>query len=242
MDNNREARSRARRENLRRLRRGGIPAWGFLVFFLILVLMFFIYTTINSKKPARKPEKKPAPITADSYILEDTYINNIYGFRISLPTKDWRFKILEDTTPLQSEKKDSNLSYLAQRQNLLRLDRLDKDEFLAWVDVGVVPLPGPRSARKVAVESYMESYVEDSYRDVETETMLKPTTYASGPLKSAYYIVRSPAKAPFDTKVVVFVVKDQKAFVMVANVRQKDYDTYRWDFEQIFNSFSFLAN
>ena len=205
----------------------------------MLFRSFIVYVNVGNKETKKKVPKL-AKVKAKSHILGNTYSNKVHNFRISLPTKDWKFKILKDVIPLQRDKRDINLSYLAQMQHLLRLERYNMDDRLAWVEIGIVPLSQPRSAEAVARDSYIESFLENEYRDKDAQTLQKPSAYASGALKSAYYVITSPVHAPYDTLAVVFLVRDLKAYIMVAKVKQKDYDTYKWDFEKIFNSFSYL--
>ena len=127
-----------------------------LAILLAVVLIIYTLSILGTKKSRDLMPVKSTPVNADSHILEGTYSNFIHNFRVTLPTKDWRFKLHEDTLPLQEKKKDPNRSYLAQTQSLLSLELWDRELLTAQVEIGIVPLSESRAAKTVAIESYME--------------------------------------------------------------------------------------
>lgn len=212
--------------------RGATGQIALLVVALAFVIAFM--AILGREQPGTTPP------SADEYakVVNQTYYNSLLGFAISAPSTDWEILFYGKSDSLRRE--DVSLSVFENINPLVELRRYDQNVTVALVEVGVIDLQVPQTARGLAQRNLAE--VERMYLEQgDTVKVMKPvTTTSTGQLHGAYYVVEIPKSYPLPIWVVTFVVRNQIAYTIICQATREDYDAFRGDLAAIIQSFHFI--
>ncbi|MDZ7261921.1 MAG: hypothetical protein ONB05_07445 [candidate division KSB1 bacterium] len=205
-----------------------------LVMALIVVIGLMIYL-----KQGDKVSQETLP--DEKFVVRDkTYFNNLYGFAISVPSTDWEIVYSEGIDTLKPE--NPELGVLENLNLIVNLQRKDKGQVIALVEIGIIALVQPRTSRQLVVQCLDELLNACQEKANQVNLMKEVTTTPNGSLQAAYFVIALPIapEYPFPVRVITIVVRKQLAYCMVCQVSRENYDYFREDFEQIIQSFRFI--
>ncbi len=167
-------------------------------------------------------------------IIDSSYVNLPFQFIWRMPNNHWRLRMLsQDTTasPVMSPLPGKVL-WLAAAQ------RLQHSEVVAETRVGVTLNPKGLSAKDAAID-YLAALLQE-YEKKERALILQPTTTpAHAILKGAWFAVILPESAEIEmpVRVVAFLPRRDKMFVVQSETTGKDYPLLREELEEIVRRF-----
>lgn len=169
-------------------------------------------------------------------IIDGRYYNKLYNFGIAIPNADWEIICLDRIDSLR--KQDSSLPLLDNINLMLEMNRRDREDTLAIVQVGIIDLVEPRTPQSLAKQNLLE--IEQSFAPPDTVYVVQDVTLAGGGrLQGAFYVIdfNQNLNYPYPRWIAMFVVHNKLAYTIICQVRTDDYAFLKTDFEQILQSF-----
>lgn len=210
------------------------------VFFLaiLLVAVFFIMTIVKTGFIELKPPAIPKFVEQENFV-DNKYVNRPYHFSVSLPATDWTINYGEQAKTIKPGFLiSSELQQTTFLTRMARIDKLFKNDTLAVIDVGVLPLSQSTTPQSLADLCFKD--FKSYFKGADSVFVTKPVTSSgSGSLTGYFFMIELPEKPaiPYPVVVPMFFVRDQMCYVIVCRSKNYGYEIVRHDFEKVLTSF-----
>ena len=213
---------------------------GHLIF--LIVLLAAVIGIMVILKPNNFCFQQSTPkFDGDFEMVDNKYYNMLYHFGVDLPNSDWEMLCFENIDSLRTQDLDliivDNINVVAQ------MNRMDRQDTLAIVQIGIIELVEPRTPHSMAAQSLEE--IKSAFKLPDTVRVVQDVTITgASSLRGAYYMIEFPEKSnyTYPVWVVLFLVRNKIAYATICQVKSEFYGYLRSDFEDIFKSFRLFKN
>lgn len=209
--------------------------------FMVMLLAAVISIMVVLKSTNFGFQKSSPKFDGDFEIVDDKYYNMLYHFGVDLPNSDWEMLCFENIDSLL--KQDLDLMIVDNINIVAQMNRLDKQDTLSIVQIGIIELVEPRTPHSMAAQSLEEINSAFGFPDTVRVVQDVTSTGASS-LRGAYYMIEFPEKSnyPYPVWIALFLVRNKIAYATICQVKSDFYGYLRSDFEDIFKSFRLFKN